>query len=77
MFLVLETVKVTVEVSELVREDIAVWYDVKLVLAPLLLHLDHVGNQSILPRQLIRVGKVVDLLVLLQLLVDVSVHASR
>lgn len=65
--------KVTVEISELIGKNIAVRNDVKLLFSVLLLHLDQIVDQSIFPRQLIRIGEMVDLLVLLKLFVNVRV----
>lgn len=65
--------KVTVEISELIGKNIAVRNDVKLLFSVLLLHLDQIVDQSIFPRQLIRIGEMIDLLVLLKLFVNVRV----
>ena len=57
-----------IEVGELIRQDVRVRYDIKLLLAELLLHLHHVRTASVLPSELTRVRKMVDLLVFVQVL---------
>lgn len=68
--------KLRVEVGKFVRQDVGVGDDVELFLAKLLLDLDHIGNQAVFSRQFTRVREVVNLLIVLELLVDVSVNAS-
>jgi hypothetical protein len=63
---------VGVKVPELVRKNVGVWDEVKVALTEFLLHTDHVVAQAVLPRNLIALWKVVNLLVLIQALVEVA-----
>lgn len=60
--LAFEIVKMTVKVSELIRQDVAIWDEVELILAVLLLHLDDIRDEAVFARQLIREWVVIDLL---------------
>jgi hypothetical protein len=62
---------VRVELPELVRQDVGVGCKVEVVLAELLLHPNQITAQPVLPRDLLALRKVVDLLVLVQSLVNV------
>jgi hypothetical protein len=53
------------EFSEFLRQDIGIWYNVKGSSSEFLLHLGHVKAQSILSSHLIRLGEVVNSLVLI------------
>ena len=63
--------KVPIEISELIRQIISVRYDVKCLLAEFILHFDDVGAQSVFPCELETIGKVVDLLIFVQIIVDI------
>lgn len=69
--------KVVVEVGELVRQNIAVRYYVKLFLAILLLHFYDISDESVFTSKFVRVGKVVDSLIILEFFINVRVHSSR
>lgn len=68
----LQLLIVRVEVPELVREDVGVGHKVKVLLAVLLLHADHVKTEAVLPGDLVALWEVVDLLVLVEALVEVA-----
>ncbi len=61
-----------VEVTELVWQDVGVRDEVKVHLPEFVLHLYHVSTESILPGDLVTLWKVVDLLVLVQAVVQVT-----
>ena len=63
--------EVGVEVSELIGEDVGVRNDVETVFAELLLHFDNIFAKAVFPGELARAGKVVDFLVLVEVVVDV------
>ncbi len=66
MVVLLYLLKVSVEFSKLIREDVSVWDEVELSLPMLLLHLYRIEAQSILPRDFVTMREMVDLLVLVQ-----------
>ncbi len=66
---------VCVEVAELVRKNVCIGYKVKVSLAELLLHPDHVIAKTILPGDLVALWEVINLLVLVQALVQVALAA--
>ena len=63
--------KVVIKVSEFVRQDIAVWNDVKRFLPKLFLHFYHVGNQFRLMGEFEAVGEMIDSLVFVQLVIHI------
>ena len=71
LFLRPDAVEVGVEVCELVGEDVGVWNDVESLLAELLLHLDNVLTEAVLPGQLRRVREMINLLIFVKIVVDV------
>ena len=70
-----QLVKVTVEVSELIWEDVGIGNDVEGLLAEALLHLDDVCAKPIFPRQLEAVWEMIDLLILIHVVVNVGLVA--
>jgi hypothetical protein len=66
---------VCVEVTELVRKNVCIGYKVKVSLAELLLHPDHVIAKTVLSGDLVALREVIDLLVLVQALVQVALAA--
>lgn len=66
--------EVRVEISELVRQIIAIRNYIERFLAKAFLHLDHIFAQTVFSRQLIAHGKVVNFLILVHLIVDVGLH---
>ena len=62
----------SVEFSELVREDVSVWNKVKVVLSVLLLHADDIATESIFPRDFVTLREMVDLLELVQTFINVG-----
>ena len=63
--------KLTVEVCKLIRQVVGIRYDVEFFLTKPLLHLDYISTKSILPCQLKTVGKVIDLLIFVKVVINV------
>jgi hypothetical protein len=61
-----EAMEVVIKVSELVRQDVAVWDDVKRFFSKLFLHLNNVGNQLCLMGEFEAVGEMINSLVFVQ-----------
>ena len=57
---------VSVELSELVRQNISIGHEIKVRLPVFLLHADDVVAETVLPRYLVTLREMVDLLVLVQ-----------
>lgn len=60
------------EVVELIRQNVSVWDKVELVSAKALLHLDVIVTKSVFSSDLIALRKVIDSLVLIQALVEIT-----
>ncbi len=71
MLLAPEAMKVVIKVSEFVRQDVAVWNDVKRFFSKLFLHFYHVGNQFCLVGEFEAVWEMIDSLVFVQGLIYV------
>lgn len=64
------------EVPVFVREDVGVRDEVKVLSSKFLLHLDIIEAQPVLPRDLIRVWKMIDSLVFIQTLIKIRLAAA-
>jgi hypothetical protein len=62
-------VVVRVKIGKLDRQDISFWNNIEGFTTVDLLHLNNIIAQSVLPRQLIGLGKVVDLLPILKVVI--------
>lgn len=71
---VAQAVEVVVKISELVWKNITVGYYIKFLFTILLLHFNDISNESVFSRKFVRVGKVINTLVILQLFVDMCVN---
>ena len=63
--LLFESLVVWVEIVELLRQDVGVWDEVKLVFSEPLLHLNKVVAQAVLSSDLVTLREVIDALVLI------------
>lgn len=70
--MLLQLLVVIVEVSELVRQDIGVWAKVEGRLSKALLQSNDVEAESVLASDLIRLGEMIDLLILIKAFVLVA-----
>lgn len=61
-----------VKFSELVGQDVSVGHKVKVVLAVLLLHAHHIEAEPVFARDLVTLRKMVDLLVFIEALIEVT-----
>ena len=68
----LELLVVSVEVMELVREDVSVWDEVELTSAKSLLHLDIVETKSVLSGDFITLWEMIDSLEFVQTFIQVA-----
>lgn len=73
--LLLLAVEMVIEVSEFVWKVVRIWNDVEWLLAILLLHFDYVCTKSILSGELVAARKMIDLLVIIQVIIDVRLIA--
>ena len=67
----------SVEVTELVREDICVRHKVKVLLSIALLHTDHVEAAPILAGDLMTLWEMIDFLVLIESLIKIRFATAR
>lgn len=75
MFLGFEFMKMRIEISKLIRQDVSVGYDVEFFLAKLLLHLDHVSTKTVFSCQLVRLRKMINLLALVKAFILIKLQA--
>ena len=73
--LLLLTVKMVIKISEFVWKIVRIWNDVEWLLAILFLHFDYVCTKSILSGELIAARKMIDLLVIIQVIIDIGLIA--
>ena len=73
----LQFLVVCMEVVEFLRQDVRVGDKVKLLTAKTFLHLNIVVAESVLPRDLIAHGEVVDALILVEALIQVALARAR
>ena len=66
-----QLVEMAVEVCKLIWQVISIRYDIKRLLTKLLLHLDHVSTQPVLPCQFKAVREMVDLLIFIHIVIDI------
>lgn len=66
-----------VEIAELIRQDVGVRHEVKVLLAKAFLHPHYVVAKSILPGDLVTRWEMVDFLILVQAFIDVRLAATR
>jgi hypothetical protein len=75
--MLLELLIVLIEFSELVRENVSVWNEVKMLLSKSFLHSDNVEAESILPCDFMTLREMVDLLVLVKAFIQIAFAAGR
>lgn len=73
--MLLQLLVMGIEVSEFVWEDIGVRHEVEVLFPESLLHANHVETETVLPRDLIALWEMVDLLILVQSFIDVGFTA--
>ena len=60
-----------IKISEFIRQIIGIWDNIKSLFTEFLLEFDHINTKSIFPSQFETVRKVVDLLVLIEIVIYV------
>jgi len=65
-----------IKVSEFIGQNVAIWDDMEFLFAILFLHFCDVGNEPVLPCQLVAMWEMVNLLELLQLFINVGVDTT-
>lgn len=68
---------VSVEVTELIREDVGVRNEVKVLFAEFLLHTDHVKTKTIFSCYFVALREVIDFLVFVETFVEITLARTR
>lgn len=66
----------TQEIAILIRQDVCVWHEVKRLAPKLFLHFDIIEAKSIFTRDLIRMRKMVESLILVEALIEVRLTTA-
>lgn len=69
--MLLEFLVMSVEISELIRENVSIWNEVEVGLTKFLLHANHIIAQSIFPCDFITLREMIDLLIFVQTFIEV------
>lgn len=75
--MLLQLLVVFVKLSEFVWQNVGVGYKIEVLLAITLLHTDDVEAKSIFPGDLVRLWEVINLLVLVQTFIQVTLAGTR
>ena len=66
----------SIEVSKLIRKNVSVWYKVKVLFSVFLLHSYYIVAEAIFPCNLIRIGKVIDLLISIETFIEIALATA-
>lgn len=63
---------VSVELTELIRKDVSIWDEIKVVLSILFLHSDNVAAESVFSGHLVRLWEMINLLEFVKAFINVT-----
>jgi len=67
-----ELLIVLIEFTEFIRENVSIWYKVKMLFSKSFLHSDNVEAKSVLPGDLMTLREMINFLVLIQALIEIT-----
>jgi len=70
--MLLQFLVVLIEFSKFIREDVSIWYKVKMLFSKSFLHSDNIEAKSVLPGDLMTLREMINFLVLIQALIEIT-----